>query len=450
MSLFHYVKIVIKDELRAIREQFRESKVILIAFLFCVAGIITYLQPFHDTQINIGSSYQGSDWFQMAELSASSLSQKGLDSQVIVTNGAVDNVNRLIDPNDPINATYTYGFALNDAQRSEILSLGSVVYEPIWVFYRTKQVKSIENLHELVNYRVGLGPVGSGSYAIAKRLLEIYDINIDEQQNFISEPFQQAEQRFLKGDTNVLIMVATVMDPIVRNLLQTPGIGILDFKNADAFEKRFNSFQSVRLPAGSIRIYPQIPAKDISLIATTTSVVVKKDMHPDLQLALLMTIREMNRSSEHLFFAKRDQFPAYLDPAVPLSPVAAKFYDYGPPHTMRYLPFWIAGFVDRAWLLLLGLVAIFYPLSKLNLHVRQLRFVVHERPLYEVLLDIDKQVSTQNLSDEEKAAILKRLDAINRHAIAHGVPIGDEPHYFDLVKAIDLIKRKLIKDPSSH
>ena len=79
----------------------------------------------------------------------------------------------------------------------------------------------------------------------------------------------------------------------------------------------------------------------------------------------------------------------------------------------------------------------------MNLHVRKLRFVVHERPLYEELLEIDKRVSTRILSAEEKIAIHKRLDSINRHAVEHTIPIGEEPHYFDLVMAIDLIRKKM-------
>ena len=311
------------------------------------------------------------------------------------------------------------------------------------MFYRKGRTGTLDSPHELLRYKVALGPIGSGSYAIAQKLMDIYGAKVDELSNFIPDEFENSERRFLAGDADALIMVSTVLDPIVQSLMRAPGVELMNFKNADAFDKKYNSFEAVKLPAGSVSIYPQIPAEDMSLVATTTSVVVKKEMHPDLQLALLMTIKEMYRGSENLFFAKRDEFPAYVDPTVPLSPAAAKFYDYGPPQAMRYLPFWIAGFVDRAWLLLLGLVAIFYPLSKLNLHIRKLRFVVHERPFYEELLDIDKKVSTQKLTQEERARILVRLDSINRHAIGHPIPIGEEPHYFDLVMAIDLIRKKL-------
>lgn len=443
MSLFKYVKVVVTDELKAIRDQFHESKVLLIAFLLCLVGIVIYLDPFPDRHINIGTSYQNSDWYSFGEHASKYLTEKGLDGQVVVTNGAVDNVKRLIDPNDPVNAAFVYGIALDDEQRKQIISLGSVSYEPIWVFYHKDKIPDLIDLHELPRYRVGLGPLESGSYAISKKLFADYDIEIEGSDSFVPDAFLSTEQKFLNGDLDALVMVSTVQDPIVQKLLRTPKVALYNFRNSAAFEKKYNSYEAVKLPAGSIDIYPQIPDKDISLVATTTSVVVKKQMHPDLQLALLMAIKEMNRNSAHLFFAKRDEFPAYVDPLVPISPVASKFYDYGPPQVMRYLPFWIAGFVDRAWLMLLTLVAVFYPLSKLNLHIRKLRFVVHERPHYEELLKIDALLSSRKLSIEEKAEISKRLDQINEHAINHGVPIGEEVHYFDLLNSIYLLRRKL-------
>ena len=443
MNLLAYAKIVIKDEIRAIRDQFRESKTLLLAFLVCLGGIIVYLEPFPDRHIYIGSSYQGGDWYEMAKESTEFLKKKGLNSEVVVTKGAIDNVNRMIDPKDPINATFTYGIALDKKQRQEIVSLGSVSYEPIWIFYRKSRIPKLNSPRDLTNYRVAMGPVGSGSYAIGKKLMEIYGVEIEGNEHFISDDFENTRKRFQEGRADALIMVSTVQDEIVQQALHMPGVEVYSFPNADAFDKQYNSFEAVRMPAGSVSIYPQIPARDINLVATTTSVVVKKGMHPDLQLALLMTIKQMNRSSENIFFAQRNEFPAYVDPTVPISPVAAHFYDYGPPQTMRFFPFWIAGFIDRAWLLLLGLVAVFYPLSKLNLHIRKLRFVIHERPFYEELLEIDQLLSTRKLTEDEKKSVWKRLTTINEHAIRHGIPVGEEPHYFDLVNAIYLLRRKL-------
>lgn len=443
MSLWRYVVISVRDELKAIGEQARESKLLLLAFLACLLGIVAYLDPFPGREVAFAGAFPGSDWDQFGQAAVRYLGTKGLRGSVVVTTGAAENADRLVDPDDPVNAAFAYGMALTDAQRKEVVSLGSISYDPIWVFYRKDRVGSLDDLDALRRLRVGIGPPRSGTFAIARQLLAAYGIDVARDGNFVPDGFPEGARNFLAGRLDVLVMVASVQDPIVRQLMQADGVELHGFANASAFEKRYNSLEKLVLPAGSMRIHPPVPARDVTLVATTTSLVVKRTMHPDLQLALLMTMKEMNRSSDQLFFAARNEFPAYVDPLVPLSPVASKFYDYGPPAVMRYLPFWIAGFVDRAWVLLLTLVAVFYPLSKLNLHLRRLRYVVHERPHYEELLEIEQLVSSRKLTGEEQAALARRLDAINLHAIRGGVPVGEEADYFGFLNAVQLLRAKI-------
>ncbi len=443
MTLWSYVVIAVRDELRAIAAQARESKLLLVAFLACLGGVVAYLDPFPDRNITIATAYPNSDWHQYGELAVRYLDAKGLHGAVVTTSGAAENIDRLVDPADPVNAAFAYGLALSDAQRKEVVSLGSISYDPVWIFHRTDRIAVLKDLRALAGHRVGLGPVRSGSYLIGKMLLAGYGIDVAQGGNFVPDGFPEGEKGLLEGRLDAFILVASVTEPIVQKLMRSPGIGLYAFENAAAFEKKFNSFDAVTLPAGSLDIYPPVPARDVSLVTTTTSVVVKRTMHPDMQLALLVSIKEMNRSSDDLFFSRRNEFPAYVDPLIPISPVASKFYDYGPPTIMRYLPFWIAGFFDRAWVLLLTMIAIFYPLSKLNLHLRRLRFIVEERPHYQELLEIDELLSSRKLTDEEKDAIWKRLDGINLHAVRAGVPVGEESHYFEMLNAIYLLRRKI-------
>lgn len=443
MNTLKYIKIVIKDELIAVIDQFRETKILCTSFLICLLGIVMYLDPFPDRNIFIGTSFKGSDVHGYGTNASAYLEKNGLNVSVLTTQGAVENANLMLDPKSPVNAGFVYGLALSDEQRKGIYSLGSIDYQPIWIFYNKEKIKNFTNLNDLTRYKIGLGPKQSGSYVISRILLKNYGIDVAENTNFIPDAFLVSEERFLKGEVDAFILVASVAAPMIQRLVRMDWVGLYNFNNASAFEKTYNSLEAVKLPAGSINIHPAIPAKDVSLIATTTSFAVRRDVHPDLQLALLMASKQMNRNEKNLFFAKRNEFPAYVDPLVPISPVASKFYDYGPPQVMRYLPFWIAGFVDRAWLVLLSLVAVFYPLSKFNIHLRKFRFIIHERPHYEELLEIDELLCRKRLDKDEKVRITQRLDEINAHAIKGGVPVGEEAHYFDLLNAIYLLRRKL-------
>lgn len=443
MNTFGYIKLIVRDECRAIREELMASKGLAILFLAIVIGLIIYLNPFPNRHIYFATYYPSSDWSQMAESSASILNKTGLDIKVIYTDGAVDNVALLNDPKNEANAGFTYGLALNKEEASEIFSLGSVAYEPVWILYNKERTGEVADFQTLAKYRVGLGPVKSGSYHLAKKIFDVVNIDIGNRAHFLPDTIINNGAKLKAGEIDAVVFVSTNLDAVTQDLIQSPNIGIFNFKNASAYAKQFNAFVTLTLPADSIDIVRHVPKQDISMLATTTSLVVKKDMHPDLQLALLMGVKDLNRNSPNLFFAKRNEFPSYVDPSIPISPVAERFYDYGPPHAMRYLPYWLAGFVDRAWLLLLTILAIFYPIVKLNVHFRRFRFTLKEYPHYKELLQIEKQLCGQKISTEERVELLERLEKINAHAINHGVPVSEEVAYFKFLNAVYLLKKKI-------
>jgi TRAP-type uncharacterized transport system substrate-binding protein len=443
MNTLGYIKNVILDEFQAIKEEVRDSKILALAFVAVIVLIVIYLKPFPARHIYFATYYPNSDWAQLAEKTASLLKNHGIDISVLYTNGALDNVARLSNRKDEANAGYTYGFALNQEDLSNIYSLGSVAYEPVWILYNKSRIGEVKSLSALAQYRVGLGPLKSGSYQIAKKIFEVMNIELDNNAHFKPDNILKNAEKLKSGEIDAFIFASTYWDPTTQELLRSPNIAVYDFKNAQAYTKKFNAFVALTLSADSIDILKQIPKQDISLLATTTSLVVNRNMHPDLQLALLMAARDANRNAPNLFFAKRNEFPAYLDPSIPIGPVAEHFYDYGPPHAMRYLPYWLAGLVDRAWLLLLTLFAILYPLAKLNIHFRKFRFNLKEIPHYKELLEIEKRLCDHNLSAQDKAQLSKRLDWINVHAIKAGVPINEEAAYFEFLNAIYLLRKKI-------
>ena len=443
MNTIGYIKQVICDEIRAIKEEARDSKGLAIAFLVVIVGLIVYLKPFPDRHIYFLTGYPGSDWGMLADAASDVLKKNGLEFSAIHTAGAVENVARLDDPKDVANAGLAYGLALEGDEVKGIYSLGSVSYEPIWILYNKKKAGEIKTLTELSQKKIGLGPVQSGSYRIAKKVFEVANIQVDGNPNFSSNSIQVNQTKLKNGEIDGMIVVSTNLDPITLDLLRMPNIEVFDFKNAPAYAKQINSFVTLTLPADSVSIPNQIPQKDLTLLATTASLVVKRSMHPDLQLAILMAARDANRNSPDLFFAKRDEFPSYRDPLIPISPVAEHFYNYGPPQAMQYLPYWLAGFIDRSWLLILTILAVFYPLSKLNIHFRKFRFNLKEIPHYKELLQMDRKIQRGSLTEMEKSEMLSRLDEINTHAIQEGVPISEEAAYFNFLNAIFLLRIKI-------
>ena len=139
MKTLGYIKQVILDEARAIKEEIIESRLLAAAFLIAVIGLIIYLKPFPDRHVNFLSGYQNSDWHMLANSAVGILEANGLKVSVITTQGAVENVTRLDDENDEANAGFTYGLALSNQEKEGIYSLGSVGYDlPLLLHLKTQ------------------------------------------------------------------------------------------------------------------------------------------------------------------------------------------------------------------------------------------------------------------------------------------------------------------------
>ena len=445
MDSFKYLKIIIRDEFFAFREEFKESKLLFVAFILSLIALFFYLDPFPSKKINIATGYEKSDWHSFGKSASSLLKERGLTTSIITSDGAIDNVEKLINKSEGVNVAFTYGGALNQEQMKGIYSLGSVSYEPIWIFYRKSKTGEINDISNLSRFKVGLGPPKSGSYILAKKLFELNRIDIANDTHFISKPFNELENDFIKGDLDVYVRVASAHDPVIYKLLRQPGVELFNFKYAGAYQKRMGFVEAVTLPAGSINLYEKIPKQDTELVATTASLVVRDDMHPDVQLALLMATKDVIRTSKNLFFAKRSEFPAYVDPLIQISPVAEHFYDYGPPHAARYLPFWMAGFIDRAWILLLTLLAIFYPLSKLNIRLREFRYSIRKGLCSQKLVAIKECLQQGKLSEGKKNELLGELSVIKNEVTSAGAPAGKEGDYIGFLYLIDSLDKE-IKD----
>lgn len=114
------------------------------------------------------------------------------------------------------------------------------------------------------------------------------------------------------------------------------------------------------------------PEEDMTILATTTTLLVENELHPLIQWMLLRAIREIHNEGSH-FFAPTDFFPARLDNTTDLSPIAVRFYGHGFPALTEYMPWWLAIYLDRIWVILLTVVAIVVPLKEIWSAIRDLR-----------------------------------------------------------------------------
>ena len=443
INTLQYLRQALRDELQALRELVIEQRLLVLMLVVILAGSFYYLKPFPPRHLSMAAGSANDGYTMMARTIASYFRDHGVDLMIEESTGSVENAELLIDDRDEVEVAFIQGGALTPEQAAKVYSLGSVAYEPVWVFYRRDAPGKYDYLTDLAGKRIGIGPERGGTRPMVRELFRLNGISIEGDNHFVIAPYDDNLEDLKAGNLDVVIKVAPYFDPGIQALLQNREFVLFDFKEAPAYEKALQYVRELTLPAFSADIQARIPEHDVRLIATTTTIAVSKQLHPDIQTLMLMAVRDLQRASQYLFFSKRGEFPSYVDPTIEASPVALHFYDYGVPTGLRYLPFWIGGFVDRLWVLLITIFAVTYPLVRLNVHLRDLRFHIKHHRLYEELLEIERDVCKLPLAPDAAAKFLRHLDILNRHAISDSVPVGMESSYFELLNAIELLRAKV-------
>ena len=113
----------------------------------------------------------GSSWGaynRYAQMYKQELAKEGLNVQVLETKGSTENLRLLVEGKADI--AFVQGGIVPPSADVELVSLGSVYFEPLWLFIRSDVPQS--RFSQLEGKRIAIGPEGSGTRAVALELLE--------------------------------------------------------------------------------------------------------------------------------------------------------------------------------------------------------------------------------------------------------------------------------------
>lgn len=415
--------------------------IVLIAGIgFAIA--FRFVQPAPPDHIVITTGGEGGAYYQFAGRYAAILAKNGIALEVRPSAGALENLDRL--EKDEAQVGFVQGGVLkaSDSQPdyafedSPFRSLGSVFYEPVWVFYRSH--RKIERLTELAGKRIAIGQEGSGVRQLAQQLLEASDI--PQGKHLLPLSGLKAAEELQQGRIDAAFIIAAQEAPVVQVLLRSPGIQVMSFSQADAYRRRFPFLNRLTLPHGAVDLVRDFPAEDVTLLAPTANLVVRGDLHPALQSLLLQAASEVHGGAG--FFQNRGEFPAYKDALVPLSPEAARYYKAGPPFLQRYLPFWLAVLIDRLIVLLVPFVALLIPLVKVAPAIYSWRVRSKVFRCYGELKFLENDLK-RHFDRARLPEYRERLDAIDEEASSLAVPLAFTDLVYTLREHIDLVRHTL-------
>jgi len=323
----------------------------------------------------------------------------------------------------------------------DLVSLGTVFYEPLWLFHRG--LDPSRGFADLRGKRVSIGPEGSGTRALSLRLLGLGGIDSSAAELLALAP-EEAADRLTRGEIDAAAIVTSWDSPVVRGLLAAPGVRLASFPRADA-HIALTPFLSKRvLPAGVADLARNIPPSDVVLVAPKASLAVRRDLHPALQYLLLDAAAEIHATPG--IFHRASEFPALEAIDLPLADEALQFHKRGRPFLQRHLPFWLAVLVERLGIALVPLVGVLYPLLRLLPAARawyvrrRVALLYGELKLFELEME-------GPAAEARSAGLLERLDELEARVSHLRVPKVYAALVYALRHHIRLVRERLERRP---
>lgn len=409
-----------------------------ISIILAVGGFwaaFQFVEPAPPARITISSGSPEGAYYKHAHQYQEALAKNGVKLEILTSAGSSENIQKLLDNEADI--AFVQG-GVSDKDNPPLRSLGSLYYEPIWLFYH--QSLTVNRLTNLTGKRFAIGPEGSGTRTVALRLLERNGIN-DETTDLLPITGKEAANALIKGAVDALFMVASPDSTVIQELLREKQIKLMSFSRAEAYS-RLNSFLApVTLPEGIIDLKNNIPDREITLLVPTANLAIREDFHPALSILFLQAAKEIHHDAS--LFSGKGAFPNATGLEFPISDVAERYYQNGPPLLMRFLPFWAAIMIDRMIVMLIPLVALLFPLFKIMPPLYRWRVRSKIYRWYRELQVVDDSAHNQALPAAQQLALIKELARIENEVNKVKTPLSYADQVYNLLLHIDLVRKKV-------
>jgi TRAP transporter TAXI family solute receptor len=435
---------------RVVRETLISVRDLVIAwgpfFLLGIALLVVaywLLDPAPPKKVVLATGPEQSAYAEFGKRYQQELKRYGISVELRNTAGSRENLVLLRDGKQRVDVAFVQGGASETIRTREeeemqpIMSLGSLFFEPVWIFYRADRFKQFTALTQLRGKRVNVGLRGGGTPGLAMRLLRANQIERDEiTRSSVSD--QDAVIGLIDGKYDAIFLVSAPEAPFVQMLLQTPGVKLFEFEQAEAYARLYRYMSPVTLPRGVADLARDVPARDLQLIATTTSLVAREDIHPAIVQLFVQAASRIHSGPG--WIARAGQFPSAEHNEFPLAKDAERYYRQGPPLLQRYLPFWLANLVDRMWVALFSIVAILIPVSRLVPPLYRFRVRSRIFRWYRNLRLIEAELDE---NERPRAELVASLDKLEQRVSSIRIPLAYADELYSLRQHIGLVRARL-------
>lgn len=376
--------------------------ILLVIIGFAVA--YRFVPPAPPRQITIATGAENGGYHRFGMQLKTALEKKGLKVTLRPTAGTIENLKLLSDNSSGVSVAFGQGGAeqFYEGDKDTICGLGSLFYEPLWIFYRRDC--NLTNFSDFKRLKVAIGKNDSGTQMLSKVLMR--ENNIPES-SWVSIGSTDAIKALQENKVQALFLVAPVNDPMdshkphpdVYRLMADPQLALYPAKRAQAYVSRLPHLAIVKIGEGLLDLEKNYPPETETLISPLGTLLCRDDLNGDIAVLILETCRQIQ--DQGTWLEKAGEFPSRTGVTFPLLPEAKQFYDKGPSFFYKFhLPFWVANMFNRLWIMLIPLLTLVIPLVKLALPAYRWRIRRKIATKYRFLISIDNKLNAGTLNGD--------------------------------------------------
>ena len=401
--------------------------------------IYYFVRPIPPDTLNMTTGMEGGSFVVFAERYRQVLARDGIQVNLIPSSGVVENLRLLSDESHGVDASFVQGAIGKGEIAANLMSLGSLTYTPLWVFYRGDE--TLDDLSQLRGKRISIGPKGSGIQKLSLSLLRAANA-ADPPSVLYEYSYTASMEAIMAGRVDAVMAFGSADSQMVTKLLHAQGIKLMNFSQAEAYTRHFPALSHVILPRGVLSLPKRFPPSDIHLLSPTANLIVRRSMHPALVYLLLKASTEIHSGAGWVH--KAGEFPSLNKQDYPVSEQAERFYKSGGSFLYHTLPFWAATFIDRMILILIPLGILMFPVIGIMPRIYTWRNRSKYYRWYRELSNIEKEL-LEHPQPEMLQSFRANLDRIEKAVGDIHVSVGFYDQVFTLKEHIQMVRQKLLR-----
>jgi hypothetical protein len=412
--------------------------VVAMLVVLVVMLLVWVVDPAPPKTITMSAGPRDSSFLITANQYKKILARNGIRLNVLESDGSDQNLQRLLDPKQHVDIALVQGGLADGLDTSSLMSLGSVFYVPVVVFYRGT---GVTQLSQLEGKRIAIGREGSGTRRLALKLLDANGIEPDGDTVLMPSDGLQAATQLVAGEVDAAILSGdSATRGLMLRLLRVPGISVINIEEASAYTRLFPYLDRIDLPPGVLDLKHRIPPETVHLISPTVELVARTSLHPAISDLLIEAAQEVHGKPGLLQHA--GQFPNPVAHEYQISEDAQRYYKTGKSFLYRTLPFWLASIGDRTLVLLLPVAVLLFPTMRLIPAIYGWRIRSRIYRYYGSLIAIERDALAHS-TDEERKALFAKLDQIEASLNRLRMPLAYADAFYVLREHVGFVRSRL-------